>query len=107
MDEYYVIRIPYGSEDNQAQIAGIGEFWRTNTSFQIPVHYLHTGGGFPDRQYNWSVQVKRCIANCDKVLDDNVTKQGIELGPQSEKWVLYWYPDIGGGTPIPTPPLHK
>ena len=102
-DEYYVICIPYGSRENSAQIAGIGEFWRPGKSFEVPKHYHSTGGGFPNRLYKWSVQAMRCIENCDKALNDEVRKRGEALGPRSEEWTFFWHPDPDMQTPTPTP----
>ena len=105
-NEYYVIRIPY---DNAG---GTAEFWRKETSFQVPPNFSSQDVGFTDRHYNWSVQVMRCTENCDKVLDDNVKKQGVAVGSKSVEGIFYWHPDIGGpgggDTPPPTftpPPL--
>ena len=100
-DVYYVIRIPYDD------VGGVAEFWRKETFFQVPRHFSSKDVGFPDRHYRWSVQVMRCAENCDKVLDDNVRKQGEALGLQSTEWTFYWHPDISGGKPtlfpIPAP----
>ena len=59
-DEYYVIRIPYDDA------GGVGEFWRKETSLQVHTHYSSKDVGFPDRHYNWSVQVMRCTDQCDR-----------------------------------------
>ena len=110
-DEYYVIRIPY----NDA--GGVAEFWRKEKEFQVPSNYSQNDVGFADRHYNWSVQVLRCTANCDKISDDNVKKQGVAVGSRSEERTFYWHSDISGGdgsppdggtavptTTVPTPP---
>jgi serine/threonine protein kinase len=89
-DEYYVVRIPYDSA------GGVAEFWRKDTSFRVPPNFSLANVGFPDRHYNWTVQVMRCTANCDKVLDDNVRKQGSVAGGVSAPGTFYWHPDIGG-----------
>jgi hypothetical protein len=91
-DEYYVVRIPY---DNAG---GIAEFWRKDTSIELPSHLSSGKVGFSDRHYNWSVQVMRCTSGCDKVMDDSVKKQGFAIGDQSVEGVFYWQPDIGPGT---------
>ncbi|MBN1582422.1 MAG: serine/threonine protein kinase [Anaerolineae bacterium] len=90
-DEYYVIRIPYDSAGN------VAEFWRKETSFQVPSNFSSADVGFTDRHYSWSVQVLLCTAGCDRVLDDNVKKEGVAAGDASDQGLFYWYPDIGGG----------
>ena len=60
-DDYHVIRIPYDDA------GGIAEFWRKETQFQVPPHFSLKEVGFPDRHYNWSVQVMRCVEKCDAV----------------------------------------
>ena len=100
-DLYYVIRIPYNDAGG-----GVAEFWRKETLFQVPANYSTKEVGFPDRRYTWTVQVMQCTAQCDKVLDDNTRKEGIEVSNKSAEGVFYWHPDIGGGTeptPRPTP----
>ena len=95
--DYYVVRIPYDDA------GGVAEFWRKETSFQVPAHFSKPEVGFPDRHYNWSVQVMRCIELCEQVLDDNVKKQGTEMSLTSQDRLFYWYPGIGGwDTPTPT-----
>jgi hypothetical protein len=97
-DDYYVIRIPWGSGPND-----VAEFWRKETQFQVPANYSQADVGFPDRHYNWSVQLMRCTAKCDQVFDDSIKKGGQALGSRSPEWLFYWHPDIGGGaTPTPT-----
>jgi hypothetical protein len=105
-DEYYVIRIPYDSA------GGVAEFWRRDTSFEVPPNFSSADVGFADRHYNWSVQVMRCTENCDRALDDNQRKQGIQVGSKSAEGLFYWHPDIGSekpptgddGEPAPTVP---
>jgi hypothetical protein len=97
MDEYYVIRIPYDAA------GGVAEFWRKETSFQVPRHFSRKDVGFTDRHYNWSVQVMNCTPDCDKVQDDNVRKQGMAVGMKSVDGLFYWHPDIGGSDPPGTP----
>jgi hypothetical protein len=92
-DEYYVISIPYNPAGE------VAEFWRKETIFRVPPNYSRSDVGFEDRHYNWTVQVKRCIENCDKVLDDNVKKEGVAVGQRSAPGLFYWYPD---GSPRPT-----
>jgi hypothetical protein len=98
-NEYYVIRIPYDSAGNVAQ------FWRKETSFQVPSNFSGSKVGFLDRHYTWSVQVMRCTENCSQALDDNVKTQGVAAGNESVEGLFYWYPDIGGDTRPPTPTL--
>jgi serine/threonine protein kinase len=102
-EEYYVVRIPYDDA------GGVAEFWRQKTSFRVPAHYSGREVGFPDRHYNWSVQVMQCTEKCDEVLDDNVKKQGIAVGDKSAERMFCWHPDIVGGRPstddtTPSPP---
>ncbi len=94
-DEYYVVRIPY----NQA--GDVAEFWRRDTTLQLPSHFSASEVGFPDRHYSWSVQVMQCVESCDRVLDDGVRKQGEEQSLPSEERVFYWHLYIAGG-PTPT-----
>jgi len=94
--EYYVVRIPYDTA------GGVAEFWRTERSLQVPANFSSKDVGFLDRRYTWSVQVMRCTANCDKVLDDQARKQGDAVGPASSLGDFYWYPDIGGPVATPT-----
>lgn len=91
-EEYYVVRIPYNSAGDSA------EFWRKDTSFQAPSNFSRAEIGFVDRHYSWSVQVVRCTAQCDRVSDDNVRKEGVAVGDESDPGLFYWYPDLGGGT---------
>ena len=99
-DEYYVVRIPYNEAGDTA------EFWRKGTSLQVPPNYSLATVGFPDRHYDWSVQVMRCIGNCDKTLDDNTKKQGVTAGIESPTWTFYWHPDISGRPTVPPTPTH-
>jgi hypothetical protein len=97
--EYYVVSIPY----NEA--GEVAEFWRDTTSMRVPSHFSGADVGFPDRHYNWYVQVKRCTSNCLRVLDDNVRKTGEAVGPRSEEGLFFWGSDIiPGPTPTKTPP---
>jgi serine/threonine protein kinase len=96
-NEYYVIRIPYDDT------GGVAEFWRKETLFQVPSHFSLAEVGFPDRHYEWTVQVMRCTQSCDQVLDDNIRKTGIAVGSESESGLFYWYPDVSGTPPKPTP----
>jgi hypothetical protein len=92
-DEYYVVRIPYN-------LAGeVAEFWRKEPRFSVPPNFSTAQVGFEDRRYTWSVQVKRCTENCARVLDDNVKKEGVAVGPRSTEGLFYWYPD---NVPSPT-----
>jgi hypothetical protein len=86
-DEFYVITIPY----NQAEAA---EFWRKETSMRVPSHFSSRDVGFPDRHYNWYVQVKRCTGNCFLALDDNAKKTGVAVGARSAEGLFYWSSDI-------------
>lgn len=95
-DEYYVVRIPYDD------MGGVAEFWRKDTWMQVPSHYSQGEYGFPDRHYNWSVQVMRCTAHCDQVANDAVRKQGVEVGSKSVDRVFYWHPDVSGPGPGPS-----
>jgi tetratricopeptide (TPR) repeat protein len=95
-DEYYVVRVPYNEAGDTA------EFWRRETSMQVPPHFSLATVGFPDRHYDWSVQVMRCTNNCDRVLDDNTRKQGVVVGGKSSTRRFYWHSDIGGEPPRPT-----
>jgi serine/threonine protein kinase len=96
-NEYYVVRIPYDDA------GGVAEFWRKETLFQVPSNFSLAEVGFPDRHYEWTVQVMRCTQNCDRVLDDNTRKTGIAVGSESESGLFYWYPDVSGTPPKPTP----
>ena len=98
-NEYYVVRIPYDAAGNTA------EFWRKETSFQVPPNFSGNDVGFADRHYNWTVQVKRCVENCDsgQVSDDNVKKTGVAVGRRSIEGLFYWYPDGNGPPPTKTP----
>jgi serine/threonine-protein kinase len=101
-DEYYVVRIPYDSA------GGVAEFWRRETTFRVPPNFSLVEVGFPDRHYNWTVQVMRCTGNCDRVEDDNTKKQGVAVGEKSAEGLFYWHPDVPSGddgraTPTATP----
>ncbi len=85
------MRIPYDDA------GGVAEFWRKETSFQVPSHFSGRGVGFPDRHYNWTVQAMRCTGNCANVLDDNARKGGRATSARSVEGLFYWHPDIGGG----------
>jgi hypothetical protein len=93
-DEYYVVRIPY---DDAGSVA---EFWRQETTFQVPSNFSLRSTGFADRHYHWTVQVVRCAKNCDRVQNDDVKKEGREAGERSAEGLFYWEPDI---VPPPTP----
>ena len=95
-DEYYVVRIPYDD------LGGVAEFWRKGTSLQVPSHFSRRDVGFADRHYDWTVQVMRCVENCENVQDDNAKKEGIEVGA-SAQGLFYWEPDIQANTPTPRP----
>ena len=98
-DEYYVVRIPYDDR------GGVAEFWRQETSLEVPPTFSSRQVGFPDRRYAWTVQAVRCTRNCARALDDNARKEGVAVGAESAARVFYWQPDIGGSpadTPIPT-----
>jgi hypothetical protein len=90
-NEYYVVRIPYDSAGN------VAEFWRKETSFRVPSNFSGSNVGFSDRHYSWSVQVMRCTSGCERALDDNVKKEGVAAGNESDQGLFYWYPDLGGG----------
>jgi hypothetical protein len=97
-DEFYVVRIPY----NEA--GEVAEFWRKETQMRVPAHFSSASVGFPDRHYNWTVQVVRCTSNCLQVFDDNVRKQGVPVGPRSAEGRFYWHTDISSvGTPTKDP----
>jgi hypothetical protein len=99
-DEYYVVRIPYDD------VGGVAEFWRKETTFRVPAHFSRKDVGFSDRHYNWTVQVMRCVENCNKIQDDNAKKRGVAVGSVSREGLFYWTPDIGGngsGLPPVTP----
>jgi hypothetical protein len=91
-DEYYVVRIPYSERET-------AEFWRKETTLDVPQYYSQASVGFYDRHYDWSVQVQRCTANCDRVRDDGARKEGLEVSRASPTWTFYWRPDLG----VPTP----
>ena len=93
--EYYVVRIPYDAA------GGVAEFWRRETSFQVPANFSLPEVGFADRHYSWTVHVKRCTANCDQVLNDQVRKEGVAVGSPSVEGLFYWHPDVGSGTGNP------
>jgi hypothetical protein len=91
--EYYVVRIPYDSA------GGVAEFWRQETFLQLPSNLSQREVGFPDRHYDWTVQVMRCQVNCYKVWDDQVPKTGVAVGDESEAGRFYWQSDISGSDP--------
>jgi hypothetical protein len=91
-DEYYVISIPYS-------LTEVARFWRKESIFRVPPNFSRDDVGFDDRHYYWTVQVMRCTQNCDQVLDDNVRKEGVEVGGRSAQGLFYWWPD---GKPRPT-----
>lgn len=100
-DEYYVVLIPY----NEA--GEVAEFWRKEPRMRVPSHFSTVPVGFPDRHYNWTVQVKRCLENCFLFLDDNVKKRGIQVGSVSAPGLFYWHVDVGippTSTPTKKPP---
>jgi serine/threonine protein kinase len=95
-NEYYVVHIPYDD------LGGVAEYWRKDTSFQLPSHFSLAAVGFPDRHYNWSVQIMRCASECSKVdsIDPDPWRlgvRGVAVGSKSEDWTFYWHPDTGGG----------
>jgi hypothetical protein len=96
-DEHYVVRIPY----NEA--GSVAEFWRRETSLRLPSNLSLSSVGFPDRRYEWTVQVVRCTENCDKALDDQAHKQGVATSEESATQTFYWHPDVGGLPPTSTP----
>ncbi len=96
-NEYYVVHIPY----NEA--GEVATFWRQETTFRVPPHFSTGKVGFPDRHYNWTVRVMRCVEKCDAILDDNVRKAGRAVGSASEPGLFYWHIGIGGD-PKDTPP---
>ena len=96
-DEFYVVRIPY----NRA--GKVAEFWRQETRVRVPSYFSSGGVGFPDRHYNWTVQVMQCQKNCYKYLDDGVIKEGVAVGSESREGLFYWHPDVGIPTPTNTP----
>ena len=69
---------------------------------RVPSNFSLHEVGFPDRRYNWTVQVMRCTENCEQLADDNIRKQGAPVGDESEPGLFYWHSDLGGG---PTKPL--
>jgi len=96
-DEYYVVRVPYDD------VGGVAEFWRKETSLRVPANFSLAEVGFADRHYNWTVQVMHCTGNCDRALDDDVTKRGAAAGGVSAQGLFYWDPDTGGEKPAATP----
>jgi hypothetical protein len=100
LGEYYVVRIPY---DN---VGGVAEFWREETSVRLPANLSQRDVGFPDRHYDWTVQVMHCLTNCYKVWDDQVSKEGEPVGDKSQPVRFYWQSDIHGGGPT-TPPTRR
>jgi hypothetical protein len=101
--EYYVVSLPYDDA------GGVAEFWRRETQVQLPSHFSSSEVGFPDRDYRWSVQVRRCAENCERLLDDDARKQGVAVGSPSAEGLFYWQPDIvkppTTPSPTPTPPI--
>jgi WD40 repeat protein/serine/threonine protein kinase len=101
-DEYYVVRIPYDSA------GGVAEFWTKDTSFRVPQNYSLKEVGFEDRHYDWTVQVLRCTAKCEKALDLDAKEQGVTgvaVGTQSASRMFYWHPDIS--SPSPSTPTDQ
>jgi hypothetical protein len=97
-DEYYVIRIPFDDA------GGVAEFWRKGTTLRLPPQFSLASVGFEDRSYRWTVQTMRCVSNCDKIMVDEVRKQGSAVGQTSVEGLFYWHPDLGGlRTPKPSP----
>ena len=97
-DLYYVVRIPYDAA------GGTYEFWRKDTSLEVPAHFSLREVGFSDRHYNWSVQVMRCLENCSEVYDDNIRKTGRPAGNRSAERLFYWFPGQPSSEPSPTRP---
>jgi hypothetical protein len=101
--EYYVVSLPYDDA------GGVAEFWRRETQIQLPPHFSAAEVGFPDRDYRWSVQVRRCAENCERLLDDDARKQGVAVSSPSAEGLFYWQPDIvkppKTPSPTPTPPI--
>jgi tRNA A-37 threonylcarbamoyl transferase component Bud32 len=96
-DELYVVRIPY----NEA--GEVAEFWRQETRLRVPSYFSSGEVGFPDRHYNWTVQVMQCQENCFQFQDDSVIKIGVAVGSESREGIFYWHPDVGVPTPTNTP----
>ena len=96
-DEFYVVRIPY----NEA--GEVAEFWRQETRLRVPSYFSSGEVGFPDRHYNWTVQVMQCQVNCFKYQGDAVKKEGIAVGAKSREGLFYWHSDVGIPTPTNTP----
>jgi hypothetical protein len=99
LGEFYVVRVPYDD------VGGVAEFWRQETSLQLPPNFSLSNVGFRDRHYEWTVQVMLCQVNCAKAWDDQAVKEGIAVGDESEAGLFYWQPDISGSVPDarPTP----
>jgi hypothetical protein len=95
-DEFYVVRIPYSPAGE------VAEFWRKETTMRVPGHFSSGSVGFPDRHYNWTVQVMRCTMNCFLFRDDSVPKAGEAVGTESLPGLFFWSPDVGIEPP-PTP----
>jgi hypothetical protein len=95
-NEYYVVRIPYD------EAGSVAAFWRQETALRLPPNFSLGSVGFPDRHYNWTVQVMRCTENCDRALVDDVRKLGAAIGAKSAIGLFYWQPDIRGVMPAPT-----
>jgi hypothetical protein len=97
-----VVSIPYD------EAGGVAEFWRRETSLQLPPHLSRRDVGFTDYHYQWQVEIRRCTENCERVLDDDAHKQGVAVGRPSAKGLFYWEPDIGKPSPptaTPTPEI--
>jgi hypothetical protein len=94
--EYYVVSVPYDD------VGGVTDFWRRSTQVQLPAHFSLKDVGFSDRHYTWSVQVRRCTENCERVFDDDARKGGEAVGEASAEGHFYWQPDIQGKEPTPT-----
>ena len=100
-DEYYVIRIPFDDA------GGVAEFWRKGTTLRLPPQFSLAEVGFDDRSYRWTVQTMLCQVNCDRILADEVKKQGSAVGETSEEGLFYWHPDLGiPRTPKPSPTVE-
>ena len=100
LGEYYVVRIPYDA------IGGVAEFWRQETTLRLPPNFSRPEVGFLDRHYDWTVQVMLCHVNCYKVWDDQVAKEGVAVGDESEAGRFYWQSDLSsrpGSGPAATP----
>jgi hypothetical protein len=96
-DEYYVVRIPFNERGD------VAEFWRQETSLRAPSNFSLPDVGPADRGYTWTVQVQRCVENCERVLDDAAQKRGTAVGDVSAPGLFYWDTDIQINTPTPRP----